>query len=203
LAGDGIVDPTNTAISKAQWIALWTHSHCEQRVYDQLIARQFHAFLPMIGVWSRRGNSRRVIPRPLFPGYLFLRHAIDKSSYIEILKTRGLARILGDRWDRVSVVGDAEIDAIQRVLGAGLPAIPYLYLHVGQRVRIIDGPLKDVEGILVHNNPKKGLLVLSIDLLQRSVAVEVDCTLVTPVAGLHAATVPARPTRAASVYQRS
>ena len=174
-----------------QWRALWTHSHSEQLVHDQLMAKTFNVFLPLIPVWSRRNGSRHLIRKPMFPGYLFLRHALDKASYVEIMKTNGLARILGERWDRPAVVADAEIDAIRQVLDAGLPILPHSYLREGNRVRIIQGPLKSVEGILVHNNPQKGLLVVSVELLQRSVAVEVDCTFVTPVTGAGAAAAPA------------
>jgi transcription termination/antitermination protein NusG len=110
---------------------------------------------------------------------LFLRHAIDKTSYIDVRKARGLVRILGERWDRLSVVPDAEIEAIQTTLNACLPVMPHPYLREGQRVRITQGPLRGVEGILVQSKPTKGLLILSVDLLQRSVAVEIDCSVVT------------------------
>jgi transcription antitermination factor NusG len=166
-----------------QWRALWTHSHSEQLVHDQLIAKAFNAFLPLIPVWSRRNGIRHLIRKPMFPGYLFLRHTLDKASYVEIMKTNGLARILGERWDRPAVVADAEIDAIRQVLDTGLPVLPHSYLSEGHRVRITQGPLAGVQGILVHNNPRKGLLVVSVELLQRSVAVEVDCTFVVPVGG--------------------
>ncbi len=159
-----------------KWYALWTKSHCEQMVFDQLAAKGFHAFLPKIEAWSRRGGARHRIPTPMFPGYLFLHHAMELNSYIEVLKTRELVRILGDGRDRLAVVPDAEIDAIQKVVQAQLHALPYPYLREGQRVRITQGPLVGVEGILVHTKPNKGLLVLSIELFQRSVAVEVDCT---------------------------
>ncbi len=145
-----------------KWYALWTKSHCEQMVCDQLAAKGFHAFLPKIEAWSRRGGVRHHIPVPMFPGYLFL--------------PRELVRVLGDGRDRLAVVPDAEIEAIQKVVQAHLPALPYPYLREGQRVRITEGPLTGVEGILVHTKPNKGLLVLSIELFQRSVAVEVDCT---------------------------
>ncbi len=159
-----------------KWYALWTKSHCEQMVCDQLAAKGFHAFLPKIEAWSRRGGVRHHIPVPMFPGYLFLHHAMELNSYIEVLKTRELVRVLGDGRDRLAVVPDAEIEAIQKVVQAHLPALPYPYLREGQRVRITEGPLTGVEGILVHTKPNKGLLVLSIELFQRSVAVEVDCT---------------------------
>jgi transcription antitermination factor NusG len=106
---------------------------------------------------------------------------MDKASCVEILKSRGLARILGERWDRPAVVTDTEIDAIQRIVNTDLPVFPHPYLSEGQRVRITHGPLANVEGILVHINPNKGRLIVSVPLLQRSVAVEVDCTFVEPV----------------------
>ena len=163
------------------WYALWTNSHCEQLVHDQLRARGFDPFLPRVEVWSRRGGERRVVAAPLFPGYLFLRHAaMSKASYIEICKARGLVRVLGERWDRLEVVPDAEVDGIRRVLEARVPVMPHPYLRDGERVRILRGPLADVEGLLVHTKPHKGLVVLRVALLQRSVAVEMDCTLVAP-----------------------
>jgi transcriptional antiterminator NusG len=161
------------------WYALYTRSHCEQLVCDQLAAKGFQSLLPRIEVWSHRAGKRHLISVPMFPGYLFLRHAIDKVSYIEVRKARGLVRILGEQWDRLSVVPDAEIEAIQIVLNASLPVMPYPYLREGQRVRITGGPLRGIEGILVHSKPTKGLVILSVDLLQRSVAVEVDCSVVT------------------------
>jgi len=163
-----------------KWLALWTHSHFEQLVHDQLAAKAFRPFLPLISVWSRRDGARCLIRKPMFPGYLFLRHAIDKASYIEIMKTKGLARILGERWDLPAVVPDVEIDAVRQVLETGLPILPHSYLKEGQRVRITHGPLAGVQGILTRNDPHKGLLVVSVELLQRSLAVEVDCTVVAP-----------------------
>ena len=163
-------------VGARKWYALWTKSHCEQLVCDQLAAKGFQVFLPKIEVWSRRNGGRHCISVPMFPGYLFLHQAMDLNSYIEVLKTRELVRILGDGRNRLAVVPDAEVDAIQKVVQAHLPALLYPYLREGQRVRITKGPLAGVEGILVHTKPNKGLLVLSIELFHRSVAVEVDCT---------------------------
>jgi len=101
---------------------------------------------------------------------------MDKASYLEVYKARGLVRVLGERWDRLDAVPDSEIEAIQKLVHSRLPVLPYPYLREGQRVRITDGPLTGTEGIVVRANPKKGLLVVSIKLLQRSVAVHLDCT---------------------------
>jgi len=167
-----------TGPNGAHWYALYTRSHCEHLVGEQLRVKGLHLFLPKIEVWSRRGGLRRLISAPMFPGYLFLHHVMDKAGFLEVRQARGLVRVLGERWDRLAVVPDAEIEAIQRVLQARLPVLPHPYLREGQRVRIVRGPLAGVEGILLQTKPTKGLLVLSIELLQRSVAVEVDCTAV-------------------------
>jgi transcriptional antiterminator NusG len=161
------------------WYALYTRSHCEQLVCDQLTAKGFHIFLPRIDVWSQRAGKQRLISVPMFPGYLFLRDVMDKQSYIDVRKARGLVRILGERWDRLSVVPEVEIEAIQRVVNTPLSILPHPYLQEGQRVRITRGPLTGIEGILLQSKPTKGLLILSVDLLQRSVAVEVDWSIVT------------------------
>src|SRR5439155_23401529 len=159
-----------------RWRILWTSSNCEQLVSDQLAAKGFEMFLPTVESWCRRGGVRRLSRVPLFRGYLFLRHAMDKASYLEVYKARGLVRLLGERWDRLEAVPDTEIEAIQRLVHSGCPILPYPYLREGQRVRIKRGPLADVEGIVVRVSPKKGLLVVSVNLLQRSIAVHLDCT---------------------------
>jgi transcriptional antiterminator RfaH len=150
-------------------------------VFDQLVAQGYAPFLPQIDAWSQTRNGRRHLKRvPLFPGYLFLHHAPDRWSDVQIRKTRGLVAILGESWDRRAAVPAGEIEAIRAVVGSSEPAFPYPYPAVGQRVRITAGPLVDVEGVLLRTRPTRGLLVLSVELLRRCVAVEVDCTLATP-----------------------
>jgi transcription antitermination factor NusG len=156
------------------WYALWTHSHCEQLVYDQLAAKGFAAFLPKVDLWSRRRGARRLVQAPMFPGYLFLRHVMDKTAYIDASKVRGLVRVLGERWDRLVVIPEEEMEAIEKVSAMRQRVLPFPYLKEGQRARITSGPLSGLEGILVEARPDKGLLVLSVHLLQRSVAVAVD-----------------------------
>jgi transcriptional antiterminator NusG len=166
--------------AEATWHVLWTHSHCEQMVCEQLAARGFHPFLPQIEVWSLRAGRRRLISAPMFPGYLFLNDALDKRAHVEVRKARGLARILGEGWDRLAVVPETEIAAVRQLAASRVPAFAHPYLREGRRVRIVSGPLADVEGVLVRARPEKGLLVLSVHLLQRSVAVEVDGAQVVP-----------------------
>jgi transcriptional antiterminator NusG len=169
------------AVDERRWFALWTASHCEQLVCDQLAAKGYETFLPTIREWSRRAGVRHLIPVPMFSGYLFLHHAIEKRSYLDVVGVRGVVRILGERWDRLAPVDDAEIEAIQRLQRSELSLMPYPYLRDGQRVRIVEGSLAGVQGILVRRKTNRDLLVLSINLLNRSVAVEVECGAVEPV----------------------
>jgi transcription antitermination factor NusG len=163
------------------WYAVWTHSHCEQSVSHQLSAKGFSAFLPEMSVWSKRRGEQRLIRVPMFPGYLFVRDAMDKHSYIEILKSRGVVRILEDGWTRLTPVADCEIDAIRQVVDAEVPVFAHEHLVHGDCVEVTEGPLRGLEGFFVHDKLSKGRLVVSVDLLGRSVAVEVDCIAVRPV----------------------
>ena len=121
-----------------------------------------------------------VVPTPMFPGYLFVRQRMDKHAYIEMLKVRGLVRILEDGWNRLTPLADDEVAAVQRVVEAKVPVFPHGPLFEGDRVRVTEGPLKGVEGTFVQDRPGCGRLVVSVGLLGRGVAVEVDCTSVTP-----------------------
>ena len=161
-----------------RWHVLWTRSNCEQVVHDQLAARGLEVFLPAVDSWCRRSGVQRLARVPLFAGYLFLRSVMDKATYLEVCKARGLVRMLGERWDRLDAVPESAIETIQKIVSTGVAVLPHPYLCEGNRVRITDGPLAGVEGVLLRRNPKKGLLVVSVDLLRRSVAVHLDCTAV-------------------------
>jgi transcription termination/antitermination protein NusG len=161
------------------WYAVWTKSHCERLVLAQLLAKGFTAFLPEVGLWSKRLGRMHVVPTPMFPGYLFVRDQMDKHAYIEMLKVRGLVRILEDGWNRLTPVATHEVESVERVMEARVPVFRHA-LHEGDRVRVKDGPLKGVEGVFVQDKPGTGRLIVSVGLLGRGIAVEVDGTSVTP-----------------------
>lgn len=176
----GVVDEDGCLLDTIpKWHVLWTKSNFEQIVYDQLSERNFELFLPTVDKWSRRRRSRCLYRAPMFPGYLFIRQVMDKYSYIEISKARGLVKILGERWDRLATIPESEIETIRKIHHLDVPRMPHPYLKEGQAVRITEGPLTNLEGILVKANPRKGLLVLSVELLRQSMAIQVDCTSVT------------------------
>jgi transcription termination/antitermination protein NusG len=154
---------------------VWTQSHFEQSVSQQLSAKGFTAFLPEMNVWSKRGGEQRLIRVPMFPGYLFVRDEMDKRSYIEILKARGVVRILEDGWTRLTPVPDDVIDSLKQVVASEVPVFAAEHLTQGE---VTEGPLTGLEGLFVQDKATKGRLVLNVELLGRSVAVEVDCTAV-------------------------
>lgn len=172
-----------TSEASGSWYAVWTRSHCERLVLDQLSAKGFAAFLPEIGVWSKRQGQMHVVSSPMFPGYLFVRQQMDKHAYIEMLKVRGLVRILEDGWNRLTPVPDHEVAAVERVLQANVPVFRHGALNEGDHVQVTDGPLTGLEGVFVQDRPGTGRLVVSVGLLGRGVAIEMDCTSVKPCRG--------------------
>jgi len=162
------------------WYVLWTHSNCEMSVHEQLSAKGYNLFLAMIDKRSN-GQARNHLYRvPMFSGYVFIHHAIDKYDYLNICKTKGVVSILGPRWDRLAQIPEREIETIRLAASSPQACVPYPYLKSGDRVRITRGALENIEGILVKTEADKGLLVITVDLLRRSVAVEVDCRHVVP-----------------------
>lgn len=164
------------------WYAVWTRSHCERLVAQQLTGKGFTTFLPEMRVRSRRVHGSQAVPVPMFPGYLFIREALDKRRYVDILMVRGIVRVLEDGWTRLTPIPDADIETIRQVLDANVDIYPHPHLRHGDRVRVVEGPLSGIEGLFVQDKQHKGRLVLSVDLLGRSVSVEVDDAAVRPAA---------------------
>jgi transcription antitermination factor NusG len=172
---------SNSAISTSTaWYAIWTRSHCERLVAQQLAAKGFQPFLPEMAVRSRKADPTPIVQRPMFPGYLFLKHSMEKHSYIEILKARGVVRILEGGWNRLTPIADEEMHAVERLLDSGATVQSLPYFSQGDRVRVVEGPLAGVEGLFVRDKKNRGRLVVSVKLLQTSVAVEVDGDFVVP-----------------------
>jgi transcription antitermination factor NusG len=169
-----IVQPGN---STYPWFALRVRSHFENTVATVLGGKGYEWFLPQYK--SRRAWSDRIkeIQLPLFPGYVFCR--FDLEHRLPILTTAGVVGVVGIG-KRPFPIDDAEISAIQAAVRSGLPSRPCPFLEIGQKVRVESGPLRGMEGILSEFK-RQQRLVLSVTLLQRSIAVEVDSAWVIPV----------------------
>lgn len=160
-----------------QWFAVWTRSQCEAKVEEGLRRRQIEVFLPRVRVPSRRRDRRVVLAQSLFPGYLFLRFTPSRESYIRVASTDGVVRVLGERWDALYPVPDEQVEAVRRIVTVSETARAVPWIHVGDRVQIVAGPLVGLEGQVREWRAGRAVFVVSVDLLQRSVGVEVDAGL--------------------------
>jgi transcription antitermination factor NusG len=152
------------------WFALQVRMRHEVDVADHLKGKGYEWFLPLYKARRRWSDRIKEVDAPLFPGYLFCR--FNPHNRLPILKTPGVTQIVG--YNHVPVpVDEQEIEAIRRLVASGVPNFPCAYLEVGSKVRIEAGALRGLEGMLTELKGKRRL-VLSITLLQRSVAVEID-----------------------------
>jgi transcription elongation factor/antiterminator RfaH len=164
-------------VPRLPWYALLVRSRRENQVFNQLLGQGYECFLPVYKSERRWSDRVKEVQQPLFPGYLFCRFDIHNRG--PVLMASGVHQIVGVGHTPVPVA-DTEIESIRQALASGLPSQPWLYLQVGQRVRVHHGNLNNIEGILISF--KGGhRVVLSVSLLQRSVAMEVDLSWVTPV----------------------
>jgi len=173
-----------------QWFALRVKSRCEKVVSTVARNKGFEEFLPMYQRRQRWSDRVKSVEFPLFPGYLFCR--LNPQYRLPILTIPGALHFVG--LGRIPVpIDDAEILAIQSAVASGLSTEPWPYLEVGQRVRLEDGPLAGLEGLLVEVR-KRFRVVVSVTLLKRSVAVEIDREWVEPVdASGRSLPIPVRP----------
>jgi transcription antitermination factor NusG len=165
-----------TESCKHPWFALQTRFRHEEIVARHLQGKGFESFLPVYKCRRRWSDRMKELDLPLFPGYLFCR--FDPAARLPILTVPGVARVVGIGRTLVPIEED-EIAAIQRVVHSDLPRQPWPFLRVGQQVRVVYGPLSGTEGILLSFRGRCRL-ILSVNLLHRSVAVDVDGGWVVP-----------------------
>lgn len=163
---------------KLPWFALQVRARQEAGVGEQLKGQGYERFLPFYKVRKRWSDRIKEMEAPLFPGYLFCR--FNPHDRLPILKTPGVIQIVG--FNKIpAAVDEDEIFSIQRLVASGVQHHPCPFLAVGDRVRISAGPLLGLEGLLTDIKGSHRL-VLSVSLLQRSVAVEIDSAFITPLA---------------------
>ncbi len=177
----------NTYPSREQWYALQLRTRWESSTTNLLSGKGYQTLLPTYKTSKRARGKSCEVDAPLFPGYVFCR--FDAFNRLPVLITPGVISVVGT--GRIPIpVEDSEIEAIQKMVSTGLPAEPWPYLEVGQQVRIEDGALCGVQGILIGFKGARRIVV-SVSLLRRSVAVEIDRSVVCAIQQTH--TVPAGP----------
>lgn len=162
--------------SDLSWFALQVRTRHETAIAGFLEAKGYEQFVPLYKFKKRWSDRIKVAEAPLFPGYLFCR--LDPQYRLPLLKTPGVIQIVG--CNRIPApIDESEINAIQTLIASGLQTQPWPFLAVGERVRIESGALRGLDGIVVKMKDNHRLVV-SISLLRRSVAVEIDSALVEP-----------------------
>jgi len=153
-----------------RWYAAYTSANREKRVSEQLNMRRVEHFLPLY-TSMRRWKDRNVrLDMPLFPGYVFVRMAL--RDRLQVLQVPGVARLVGFNGTPAALPA-GELETLRASLLEGVKVQPHPYLKVGQRVSLRSGPLAGLRGILVRR--KSGArFVVSVDLIQRSVWLEID-----------------------------
>lgn len=160
----------NLAIYENRWCAVQVRPRYETLVSTILRTKGYEEFVPVY-IQKRQWTDRcKEIELPLFPTYVFCRFV--SKIWGSIVTTPGVIRILGSA-NQISVIDDEEIESIKRVLQAGMKVEPVAHATIGERVRITSGPLAGVEGT-VTGYKNRCRLILSIELIQSSVALEID-----------------------------
>lgn len=156
----------------APWFVVQTRARHERKVAERFAEHSVESFAPTcreLHAWSDR---HKLVDVPLFPCYVFLRASAWREVHRTVVSTPGVLGWVGTRGEP-SPIPESQVEAVRSLLAQGLAASPYPFLRIGQRVRITGGCLDGVEGILVGNSGGRRLVV-SIDLIQQSMAVTLD-----------------------------
>jgi len=167
------------AVEEPRWYAIHTRARHEKTVTTQIERKGVTTFLPLIKETHRWSDRKKTVDCVLFDGYTFVFLESYSREYFHIVKTPGVVGFVGIRGVGVPIP-DKEIENIQTLLANDLPCKPYPFLSTGRRVRIRGGCMDGLEGILVAKNSDQSLVV-SVEMIQRSVAVRIDGYDVEPV----------------------
>jgi len=166
--------PSGTSIEQKRWYALYTKHQHERTVAWNLQCKGFETFLPLYAAARNWKDRVKVLSLPLFPCYVFLNTEIPRKS--EILATPGIHDFVTSA-GQPAAIPSTEIEGIRQAVGSGARVEPHPFLKCGDKVNVKCGPMAGLKGILVR---KKNVyrLVLSVQMLGKAAAVEVDAVMV-------------------------
>lgn len=166
----------HTDDAQARWYALTTRPQHERKAAQALDIKGFQTFLPLYRALRQWSDRRKTLDLPLFPGYVFCRFTPEQR--LRVLTSPNITSVVGVG-RRPSPIPEVEVRAIQAMVASGLPVEPWKYLEIGQRVRIEGGALDGLTGIVVQEK-NSFRVVVNVELLRRSVAVEISRERVAP-----------------------
>ena len=157
----------------ANWYAVQTRARNEKAISERLQEQGLTTFLPLVTEIRRWSDRKKKVELPLFSCYVFVKLVpSNNDERLRVFRTSGVFRIVSVRGEAVPIP-DEQIDALRTVVTQQVPWTPYPFLKVGQRVRIRGGSLEGVEGVLLSHSGDR-TLIISIDAIQRSLAVRVE-----------------------------
>jgi transcription antitermination factor NusG len=161
------------------WYGLQTRPRHEKIVAQRLEERGVTTFLPLVTEEHRWSDRKKLVEMPLFSCYVFAKFVPNRSERLRVLRVDGVFGLIGARGEGAPIP-DEQIDAVRNVVEGQFPWSSHPFLKIGQRVRIRSGALDGLEGILVSRNGDR-TLVISVDAIQRSLAVRVEGYEVEPI----------------------
>ncbi|MBC8439569.1 MAG: UpxY family transcription antiterminator [Deltaproteobacteria bacterium] len=161
-------------IKNLNWFALLTRSNFEQTVYTNIVKKNIDAFLPKIKQKSIRKDRNLMIEKPLFPGYIFVKSTFEPVYQLQILKTTGAVRLLGNQSGPMAIP-PSQIESLKIMTSTSMDLITgaNIRLKKGDPVMIINGPMAGAKGEFIHHKGK-GRVFIKIDVLGQYAGVEVD-----------------------------
>ncbi|MCK4767375.1 MAG: UpxY family transcription antiterminator [Desulfobacula sp.] len=173
-------------IEQLNWFALLTRSNFEQIVYTNIVKKKIEAFLPKTKRKSRRKDRSLMIETPLFPGYVFVKSTFNSGDQLNVLKTIGAVRLLGNQSGPVPVPGE-QIESLKILTSANMDLITGANVRIkkGDPVIISEGPMAGVKGEFTRYKGK-GRVVIKIEVLGQYAGVEAEEDSVEKISGLFA-----------------
>jgi transcriptional antiterminator NusG len=159
--------------NQLKWYAVHARSRHENVVYEGLKKKVIEVFLPKVQIMSRRKDRRKIIFAPLLPGYVFVHSDLNPYHYWDIIKTYGVVKIVGTKGKPVPIK-EEEILSLKTLDGTDRTVRNQAYMKKGNTIMIMEGPLKGLTGFYVRHKGQSDKVVVSIELLQRSLVVEIE-----------------------------
>jgi len=162
-----------------EWYALYVQVNHEKEVVKRLEQKEVGCFLPLMETWSKRRDRRKKIQVPMFPGYVFVHVFLDSYMQLTVVKTPGALSLLHNSQGPLSIPS-YQVENLRTMINSIQPLEIHPYLRQGDWVHVVRGPLAGCIGILNRVDPKKGRLIVSVDIIKKSVSVELDLEDVEP-----------------------
>ena len=163
---DSAPQPANPA-----WYAIQTRPQWEEKVASSLERKAIESYLPVLREVHQWSDRKKIVNKPLFSGYTFAHLSLNPIVRKTVLLTKGVIDFVGGS-SPPCTIPQKQIEDLRQALSQDLPCALSPFLHAGQRVRVRDGCLRGVEGIVARNDPKH--LVLSVDLIHKSLRIEIN-----------------------------